>query len=86
VLACRAKEELSARVVGNNRFRERIRVVSITALCFISTTFRPASKSSKDILMQIKKLISPSESIFLSNFLFLLFNIGYFRNQSKKTY
>ena len=55
VLACRAKEELSARVVGNNRFRERIRVVSITALCFISTTFRPASKSSKDILMQIKK-------------------------------
>jgi hypothetical protein len=30
-------------------------VVSITALCFISTTFRPASKSSKDILMQIKK-------------------------------
>jgi hypothetical protein len=29
-------------------------VVSITALCFISTTFRSASKSSKDILMQIK--------------------------------
>jgi hypothetical protein len=34
--------------------------------------------------MQIKKLISPSETIFLSDFLLLLFNIGYFRNQPKK--
>jgi hypothetical protein len=54
VLACRTKEELSARVLGNNRFKERIRVVRITALFFISTTFRPASKSTKDMLLQPK--------------------------------